>query len=507
MLKNRQRALVFVLIFTCTAILFISCKKINEATDLGGNLIPAVDNITTFDTTITVEAYNDLFTLGGIDSLKEDSTFSHYTNEQFLGIINSDPLFGKTDAQMFFELKPATYPFTFLNKPSPDSLFLDSVVLVLDYVETYGDSTVQQTVSVSEITSDFRVDTSYLVRKNTDITVSGPLGSTSFLPYTLDDSVKAFQDTTSHQLRIKLNNTFGNRLLFYDTTGANNAYSSDSVFKTKFKGFALKSTSGGKAVMGFDLQGANTKLAIYYKYRHGVGTDIDTTVAYFNFKPSGTYGLSGSAAHNYVSRDYSGTPVSAAQGGSLPDPLVYIQNTPGTFAKLKIPALAGLSNRVVHRAELIAEQVFNSSDTLFPPPAFLYLDAYAPSLSRYRNIPYDVIFDASSGTFNLSSFGSGPVNALDGSGRVVKTWHFNLTRYVQHVVNATEPAYDLRLFAPFYTIDQYLAPVAGATPFELPPTVYVSPTIVKGRVQLAGNTGPLDTNPHRMRLHIVYSKL
>ena len=30
---------------------------------LGGDLIPAVDNINTFDTTLTVEAFNDLFHL------------------------------------------------------------------------------------------------------------------------------------------------------------------------------------------------------------------------------------------------------------------------------------------------------------------------------------------------------------------------------------------------------------------------------------------------------------
>src|SRR5258705_850795 len=154
MLKKSKRALTG-LIITATLIFFISCKKINEVTDLGGDLIPPVDNINTFDTTLTVEAYNDLFTLGGsvADTLKEDSIRSHYSNEQFLGLINADPLFGKTDAQMYFELKPAVFPHSFPNKPTLDSLFLDSVVLVLDYVETYGDSNAVQTVTVSEITS------------------------------------------------------------------------------------------------------------------------------------------------------------------------------------------------------------------------------------------------------------------------------------------------------------------------------------------------------------------
>ncbi len=304
-MKYRQLALTLGTIITGTLILISSCKKINEATELGADLIPPVDNINTFDTTVTVEAYNDLFTLGGMDVLKQDSTRSHYSYEQFLGLITNDNFFGKTDAQMYFELKPDTYPFTFNNKP--DSLFLDSVVLVLQYVETYGDTAASQNISVSEINSDFRVDTSYLVRNNTDVTSSGLLGSATVIPYTLDDSVKAYQDTTSHQLRIRLSTAFGNRLLQYDTAGANNAYSTDSAFKSKFKGFALKSTSGN-AIMGFDLQGINTKLAIYYKHAHGLGnTVLDTAVAYFGFKTSDVYGLSGSASHNYIGRDYTGS--------------------------------------------------------------------------------------------------------------------------------------------------------------------------------------------------------
>jgi hypothetical protein len=507
MVKKTQLALTLGSIVISILILFSSCKKINEATELGGDLIPPVDNITTFDTTVTVEAYNDLFTLGGLDSLKEDSTYSHYTYEQFLGLINADPLFGKTDAQMFFELKPASYPFTFKNKPSLDSLFLDSVVLVLDYLETYGDSTIAQTVNVSEITSDFRADTSYLMRKNSDFTVGGPLGSKFFTPSTLDDSVKAYLDTTKNQLRIKLSTAFGNRLLTYDTTGANNAYSSDSAFKTKFKGFALKSTPTGNAIMAFNLAGANTKLAIYYRYLHGVGTDLDTTVAYFNFKPYGTFLTAGSGSHNYIKRDYSGFPIASVQGGTSPDPLVYIQNTPGTFARIKTPALATLNNRVIHRAELIAEQVYDASDTLFPAPTFMYLDAFTSSLSRASNIHYDVVFDGVNQTYNFNSFGVAPVNALEASGKVVKTWHFNITRYVQHVVTGTETVRDLRLFSPLYTQDEYLVPAAGATPIPGAPTVYINPNPVKGRVRLAGNTGPLDPNPHRLRIRIVFSKI
>ncbi|HEY6505653.1 MAG TPA: DUF4270 family protein [Chitinophagaceae bacterium] len=502
-MKKRQLALTLGSFITGLVIIFSSCKKINQAIELGGDLIPPIDNIHTFDTSITVEAYNDLFTLSGADPLKEDSLTSSYTDEHFLGFIDNDIFFGKTDAQMFLELKPVLYKYTFANKP--DSLHIDSVVLVLDYVETYGDSIAAQTLNVYEVdqSADFRVDTSYFVRRNTDITYTNLLGSRTIIPASLKDSVKAYQDTTSRQLRIRLSDAFGQRLLNYDTAGANDAYSSDSAFRSKFKGFAVKSVAGN-AIMGFNLQGANTKLAIYYRYDKGGPGNYDTTVDYFRFKPFSTFFLSGSASHNYIGRDYSGYPIQMAQGGTTPDPFVYIQNTPGSFATIKIPALGNLTNRVVHRAELIAEQAYDPSDAMFSPPAFMYLDAYNPLLSGYNMIiPYDLLFDGS-GNLNLGSFGVAPVNALDGAGNVVKTWKFNLTRYVQHVVNDTEPVYDLRLFSPYYAIGYY-RPFPGAQPSLQ--RVFINPTIAKGRVRLAGNTGPLDPNPQRMRLRIVYSKL
>ena len=207
-MKYQNWALTLGAFFLSIIILLSSCKKINEATSIGADVLPSIDNINTFDTTLVVEAYNDLFTLA------TDSTTSSYNTEFFLGRIDNDPLFGKTDARIFTELKPATYPFGFLNKPSPDSLKIDSVVLILDYAGTYGDTVIPQTISVYEMdqSNDFRVDTSYLVRKN-DFTYSNLLGSRTVIPASLNDSVKAYQDSSGiNQLRVRLNDNFGERL-------------------------------------------------------------------------------------------------------------------------------------------------------------------------------------------------------------------------------------------------------------------------------------------------------
>lgn len=492
-MKNRTIALSLIAIVAAVAILFSACRKINEATDLGGDLIPPVDNINTFDTNLNVLAFNDTFSLAG------DSTYLTKDAEFFLGKINIDPLFGQTDARMFFELKPPGFKYAFADRP--DSLKIDSVVLVLDYLETYGDTTTSQTVNVYELdqSNQFRSDTAYLIRKN-PFTYSNLLGTRTFLPRNLKDSVKAFQDTTANQLRIRLNNSFGTRLLNFDSTGDLGGFSSDSVFKTKFKGFALQSMSTGNAIMGFDLLGVNTKLAVYYRFNDGGGLNsFDTTVSYFIFSGA-------SAAANYVKRDYSGTPLQSALNNNpnTADALVYIQNTPGSFATLKIPALANLSNRTIHRAELVVEQFYHITDSLFRPPDYLYLDAADPTITtpyKFRSIPYDLSY-SSAGSLNLASFGVNPVITVDPSGNKIRTWKFNISRYVQHVLTHTQSLYDLRLWAPYTLTEKYGLPPG--------PDIYlplqINSSIAKGRVRLIG-TDPSGTNPQRIRLHIIYSKL
>jgi hypothetical protein len=486
--KNKPLILSLGTIVLSTIVLF-SCKKINEATELGGDLIPPIDNIHTFDTTLEVLAFNDSFTLA------TDSTRSFRDDEHFLGLINNDPIFGKTDARIFLQLKPNFYKYTFLNKP--DSLYLDSVVLVMSYVETYGDTTIPQTINVYEIaqSSPFKADSAHKIRQS-GITKGPLLGSRTFMPSILNDSIKAYADTTINQMRIRLDNSFGERLLDYDSS-ANNAYASDSLFNTFFKGFALESAGSGNAIMGFDLSGVHTKLAIYYRYNDKSLTDLDTTVAYWTFS-----GNVASASANYITRDYSGTPLAASVGGTAPDDLVYLQNTPGTFATLKIPGLEVLNNRVVHRAELILEQVYHVSDSMFPPPPAMFLEVYDSTGDKpFRNVPYDFTFDFS-GNFDYSGFGAFPFRAQDPANNSIYTWHFNMTRYFQNVVNGKEKVYpSYRLSSPVEATIMYRF---NANSESIKRTIPVIGTPGKGRIRVAGGNHPTS---QKMRVRLVYSKI
>ena len=479
-MKIRIAALSLGLIITTGVLFFTSCRKINNTTELGQDLIPLVDNINTFDTSIAVEAYNDLFTLLN-DTLK-----LHRTEEHFLGMISNDPLFGTTDARLFLQLKPSIYPYTFQRV---DSLSIDSIVIVLGFNSYIGDTSVDQTVNVYQIDNavDFRWDSSYNIRTN-NFTYPNMLGSKTFKPKRLIDSVYAFRDTTNYQLRIRLQNSFGQTLLNYDSS---NAYKSDSLFNTYFKGFALQSFSGN-GLMGFDLNSPNTKLAIYYNYPKPAGAGRDTTVSYFKFSPR-------SANANYVIRNYSGSQLATYQGGVSPDDLVYLQNSPGSFAKIKIPGLASLSNRVVHRAELIVEQVYHSSDATFATPGYMFLDAYDTALKLYRTIPFDLTIDQS-GSVNQQSFGMIPKNTVDISNNPIKIWKFNMSRYVQHVLTRTEPLYEFRLITPFFVKEQYKAPGSSST---TPLGLYINPSILRGRVRVGGGNHATQ----KMRLRIIYTKI
>jgi hypothetical protein len=104
-------------------LLAFSCEKI-DTTDIGDDLIPAVDNVHTFDTVMDVITDNFLL---------PDSTRILRSEAHAWGVIENDPEFGKTKGEVYFSLTPngyGTHPF-----PKKDStIVVDSVVLAVAFV-------------------------------------------------------------------------------------------------------------------------------------------------------------------------------------------------------------------------------------------------------------------------------------------------------------------------------------------------------------------------------------
>ncbi|MEN9525507.1 MAG: hypothetical protein RLZZ256_891, partial [Bacteroidota bacterium] len=82
-----------------TLVALSSCTRINESTQLGGDLIPPVDNINTFEAFLTTEADNRNLL---------DTTKVYFNDELALGHIN-DPEFGSTHADAYFNISHPNY--------------------------------------------------------------------------------------------------------------------------------------------------------------------------------------------------------------------------------------------------------------------------------------------------------------------------------------------------------------------------------------------------------------
>lgn len=467
----------FVLLISFLIVLF-SCKKINEATTLGGDLIPPVDNVNTFEVALDAVTKNSLTT---------DSTQVLYSDQVALGDIN-DPEFGHVHANFDFNVSaPAYGAYPFL--PRHDSLpAIDSVVLSLSYKGAYGDtiSNGVQTLSVYEIPysgpgTGLRTDTIYRYNDPASDFSGSLLGSATYTINRLGiDSITIANPGVTYKtlntVRIQLNTSLGNKLIQMDTTGG---YKSDSVFHTLFNGLAIKSSNAGNALSYFSLSDTATKLVVYYKYKHN-GNDTTAIVEYHH---------SGNGQSNYVNVSPGGNWANSLTNAN--DDKVYIQSSPsGSYAGLKIPGLDTLSNKVIHRAEIIATQIPSTLSDPFAPPARLILDRIHHNTTDTAFVLQNDLTIGSDLSVDWTTFGG---NYSYGQ------YRFNITRYVQGIVTRHESNDSLRIYAPLRT---YLFdPTLG---LKVP--IQVVSRIADGRVVLAGGNYP--TNPAiRLRLRIVYSNL
>jgi hypothetical protein len=473
-----------------TGVIFFSllswhCTKI-DTTNLGGGLIPAVDNVNTFDMVLNVVANN-------IDSIPRGKECAAIfpVDDQALGYIGNDPLFGSTKATIYTELKPS-FPFNFQGTAASGRT-LDSIVLVLSYRKAFGDFTSLQSVRVHEMTTTtakpFKPDTS-----TCSVYPYNPasIGTATYTPQRLRDTVRLAGDTIAKpiQLRIKLSSSLGLRLLAEDTIRT------DSAFREVLKGFAIVPDNIGNALSYFSLTDANTKLAVYYKYKRANLADT-AVVNNFGF-------TSAANSANHILRDRTGAEMNSFTNTKNPagDNFIYIQTAPGSYAELKIPGLTGLSNRIVHRAELVMDQLYSPLpvNKYFSAPDFLYLDFKD---TAYHPIPCDLNFNQ--GQPDIGSIGGFKTMVKNTAGDSIARYTFNISRYIQKIItnNRTLPTFRLR--APHYitNLTGYIDECnIGVAPFFFPLN-----NIAEGRVKLVGGTYSPTASPNSIRLRIVYSNL
>jgi hypothetical protein len=475
-------------------IIFLTgCTRISS-TDIGSGLIPAIDGVITKDTILEVltDTYDD-----------PDTARIYKGDNHLVGSISNDPLFGKTRASLYFELKPDAFPFFIPG--NKDSVVVDSAVLILSYKGFYGDSTLPLRLNLFEIDKNTPLNQyqTYPVNYPSALNVNlGQLLTSQTVDIRrLGDSVKNRYENSKNQLRLTLSNSIATRFIkSYDST---NAYRNDSILRTYFAGFALTAnTAGANALLKINLADTNTKFALYYSSSSTGASQRDTSVSYFRFNT-----ISDGSA-NVVVRDRTGSEVSRyLTTSSKSDSMVYVQSVPGTFVRLRIPGLQGLSNRLIHRAELITEQVpdDNNLATLekqMLPPRYLLLSKYDSAIKSKRNIPND--YTLGSNGPNISSFGGYLVSKSIQGYDNVASYTFDLSRYVQGIVTRKDTSFTLRLSAPSNDSLYYTAPYPANTSSQL---YYLNPSVGNdvgdGRVRLGGGTH----TRFRMRLRVIFSRI
>lgn len=467
-----------------TGLLFLfflnwSCTKI-DTTELGQGLIPVVDNIHTFDTTIEVIANN-------FDTLSTECDSMSATDLHALGIIDDDPYFGKTSANIYVEFKPQTFPFTF-----SDSIDLDSAFLVLHYSHAYGDTIRSQKVQVYPLLVPFKIDSTYTTCDLLPYDNFIFLGEKMYAPKDLNDSIHSVRENATNQLRIRIDTNFIRGLLDTDVL------KSDSAFKEYFRGFAIVADQslGGNALNYFDITDVSSRLSIYATSAKAGQTD---SVLVYDFPFTQ---LSGHA--NSIIRERGTSEITNNVGHPVEgDQFVYIQASPGSYAELTIPTLTSLSNRVIHRAELITEQVYstNTKDNYLTAPQLIYLDTKDTSTNgRYIPIPCDFTFFSQQPNFNV--FGGLRKSAFDFQGNTINKYIFNISRYVQSIVTRKSFNAVLRLRASYNVVNR--TPYIDRCNQPVSPFSLTLNNIAEGRVKLYGSN---PASPQKMRLHIIYSTL
>lgn len=357
----------------------------------------------------------------GILMEREDSVNSALLTRNILGHFK-DPIFGETQASIAAQLRLSGNNLNF-----GESLSLDSVVLVMKYLDFYGDSSSKVYLKVEELDQAMAFDSLY-TSDDTFMVKSPILGGKLVNPRAKDSVTIAFRrngspDTllkVAPQIRIKLDSLFGVRLL--NESGSDNFIDNESFLKF-FQGIKISAdpsqTQGAGGLVGLDIVSSVTSVQLYYKQ--------DT------LKKSQSFLINAiSASSNNYTHNYQGTPVEAAlANNTVENEKVYIQPLAGINGVIEFPFLQDLKKDgpiAINKAELVLKVEEGTNDKYATPGRFVLFRE--DSLGRITALP-----DAILG----SLYQGGVYNSTD------KTYTFNIAIYLQDIIDGLAKGEKLKI--------------------------------------------------------------
>ncbi|MBL7954098.1 MAG: DUF4270 domain-containing protein [Flavobacteriales bacterium] len=419
--------------------LFQSCRKPEE--DLGLELLPGAPLGLVSDTT-EVEA----FTFA--DSAVQTSGLSRSLVGSYV-----DPDFGLLKASLVAQLRLTANSIG--QGQDNSGLVADSIVLALAFEtpNTHYGNLDPQHFMVQELSAGLSIDSVYRSDRQPAV-LEEDLVALHGGEITPNPFVNAFvgDDTLGPQVRIPLKLSLAER--FLDAFGTSDLADNTS-FLEFFKGIKVSVSNPSQlpyqgGILHINTIGTGTKVTVYYHdelNQPELGRTFDLLIS------------TGSVRYNAVERDRS-LAVNPGLAQALADPdgeqaTVFLQTLGGYRTAVRFPELLALAgqDRIVSKAELIVPLNGSFYPYYAPPPTILLFrdnngaDAFLPDqLAGVTGI---------GGDFSVSE----------------KVYRFNITRYVQQVMNGTLPDDGIMLVAGSSGVSANRAVICGpdhpSTPMRL----------------------------------------
>lgn len=382
-----------------------SCK--DDANQIGLNLQPDKDKLGVyFNDTTSIISYSEI-----IDSVRSAKTATSPLGSLY------DPVFGITSTAFSTQFRLSKSAFSFGENPQVDSL-----VLSLKPVSTYGDSNAPFTIRVYELSERIYLDSTYY--SNTVIEHSSVLLAEYTMIPNFNDSVVVGGDTLIPHNRISLSNItteFGIKLL----SATDEQMSSADAFQSFFYGIRVETlpvASGGQ-LASIDLLDDYSKMTLYYKNDEEDSLEyeylINTNAARFN-----------NFYHDYNAGYYYFKQQVVEGDTTLGRIISYVQPLSGIKTKIFFPYIRDWykdGSIVINEAKLIIEGV--EEDYEFAPPSSLIVAKVTEDGSIVA------IEDQLEGTEYYGGYYQKSTNG----------YFFRVTNYLQNYLNGEDPDYGLEL--------------------------------------------------------------